>query len=142
MPRQKKKPSYLHHKASGQAYSRLNEKVVYLGRFGSPESRDEYEKVVAAWLDAQPADAITLTLDDLALKYLQHCETYYVKDGEPTSEVGKTRDGLKVAIRIAGKDRVRDFGPQKLIALHSQALIYLQVGSDQEGCAQYDCKNL
>lgn len=35
MPRLKKKPSYLLHKPGGQAYARLNGRIVYLNKYGS-----------------------------------------------------------------------------------------------------------
>ena len=53
MPRRKKKPSYSLHKPTGQAYARLNGKVVYLGKYGTPESKDRYDEVVAAWLEVR-----------------------------------------------------------------------------------------
>lgn len=31
-------PTYLHHKASGQAFVRLGRKNIYLGKHGTPES--------------------------------------------------------------------------------------------------------
>jgi hypothetical protein len=43
-------PSYVHHKASGQAVVRLNGIDFYLGRYGSPESKAEYARVTAEWL--------------------------------------------------------------------------------------------
>lgn len=136
MPRQKKKPSYLLHKPSGQAYARLNGRVVYLGNYGTPESRDQYDEVVAAWLEGQSEDRFTITVDDLALQYFAHCQTYYVKDGEPTSEVSATRSALRVLVRLFGSSRARTFGPQKLIAVRDEMIqldwcrtsINLQIG--------------
>ncbi len=50
MPRRPKRPSYAFHKASGQAYARLNGRIIYLGKHGSPESKHRYDEVVAEWL--------------------------------------------------------------------------------------------
>jgi len=122
MSRPKKKPSYLLHKPSGQAYARLNGQVVYLGKYGSPESRDRYDDVVASWLEGQSADRFTIFVDELALQYLTHCEGYYVKDGEPTSEISSTRYALRVVVRLFGRDRARSFGPQKLIAVRNEMI--------------------
>ena len=122
MPRRKKKPSYSLHTPTGQAYSRLNGKVVYLGKYGTPESKDQYDEVVAAWLEGQNSDKFTLTIDELALKYLKHCETYYVKDGEQTTEVGKARDALKLVVSLAGRNRARSFGPKKLMAVRDKMI--------------------
>ena len=43
-------PSYRLHKPSGQAVVTLSGKDHYLGRFGSPESRDAYDRLLAEWL--------------------------------------------------------------------------------------------
>jgi hypothetical protein len=45
-----KTPSYRHHKPSGQAVVTLEGRDCYLGDFGSPESREEYDRIVAEWL--------------------------------------------------------------------------------------------
>ena len=44
-----KSPSYCQHKSSGQAVVRINGRDYYLGRFGSPESRDRYQQLIAQW---------------------------------------------------------------------------------------------
>jgi len=44
-----KVPSYCLHKASGRAVVRLGGRDVYLGEYGSPESHEEYERVIAEW---------------------------------------------------------------------------------------------
>jgi hypothetical protein len=43
-------PSYRKHKASGQAIVTLNGEDVYLGPFGSRESRREHDRVIVEWL--------------------------------------------------------------------------------------------
>jgi hypothetical protein len=43
-------PSYRLHKPSGQAVVTLGGRDVYLGKFETPESRAEYDRVVAEWL--------------------------------------------------------------------------------------------
>lgn len=122
MPRQKKKPSYLLHKPSGQAYARLNGRIVYLGKYGSPESKGQYDALVATWLEGQTADRFTLRLDELALKYLKHCESYYVKDGVQTTEVGKVRDALRLVVSSTGHQFARNFGPQKLMTVRDEMI--------------------
>ena len=49
MPR-KTKPAYQHHRGSGQAKVRINGKDIYLGKYGTPESYERYEDVVADWM--------------------------------------------------------------------------------------------
>ena len=42
-------PAYQRHEASGQAVVKLGGRVVYLGPFGSDESRVRYRREVAEW---------------------------------------------------------------------------------------------
>lgn len=87
MPK-KRKPSCLHHKATGQARVRIDGKDIYLGPYGSPESRERYDDLMSEWI-ARNADVsrYRLTEDDLALLFLSDAETYYRNpNGEPTGE--------------------------------------------------------
>ena len=43
-----RKPRYCLHKATGRAYVRIDGKQVYLGRFGSPESKRKYVQFLNA----------------------------------------------------------------------------------------------
>jgi len=55
MPRKSAVPSYRLHKASGQARTIVNGRHVYLGKYGSPESRQKYARILAeAALPASP----------------------------------------------------------------------------------------
>ncbi len=47
-------PSYCHHKGTGQAYIKVKGRFVYLGPYGSPESRDAYAAAVADVLTGKP----------------------------------------------------------------------------------------
>jgi hypothetical protein len=47
MPRASKPPAYCKHKASGQAIVTINGKDIYLGDYGSAESRELYAKLLA-----------------------------------------------------------------------------------------------
>jgi hypothetical protein len=47
MPRKSSVPSYRLHKASGQARTIVNGRHVYLGKYGSPESRQQYARILA-----------------------------------------------------------------------------------------------
>jgi hypothetical protein len=121
MPR-KKKPGYWFHKPSGQAYVRLDGKDHYLGACDSPESRDRYDESVREWTVNQSADGVTLTIDELALRYLRHARQHYRNHGDETSEVSSITAALKVAIRIVGRQRARDFGPLKLQTVRDEMI--------------------
>jgi hypothetical protein len=45
----KRTPSLCLHKASGQAVVRLDGKDHYLGKYGSPESEAEYNRLIGEW---------------------------------------------------------------------------------------------
>ena len=43
-------PKYRLHRASGQAVARFNGVDYYLGKYGSQESRDEYDRLLGEWM--------------------------------------------------------------------------------------------
>ena len=114
MSQRKKKPGYLLHKPSGQAYVRINGKCIYLGPHNEPESLELYGELIADWLKSKDVDRFSLTVDELAIGYLDRCRTYYRKNGKETAEVGCTRAALRILVADFGKTRARDFGPLKL----------------------------
>jgi hypothetical protein len=73
MPKTLHKPSYLLHRPSGQARCRINGEDVYLGLFGSPESRERYDNLIAEWFVRNgDTSRYTMRVDDLA--YRQHAD--------------------------------------------------------------------
>ena len=111
----KRKPAYSLHKSSGQARVRINGKDHYLGLYGSAESRDRYDDLVREWFEKNgDASRLSLTVDDLALRFLRHAEKYYRKDGQPTGEVSNIRLALRPVVSMFGRLRIREFGPLKL----------------------------
>ncbi len=79
-------PSYRHHKPSNQAVVTLNGRDIYLGRYGSPESRAEFDRLLAEWLSngrrlPAPVVGSDLTVNELLLAYLRRADAYYVKNG-------------------------------------------------------------
>jgi hypothetical protein len=91
MPRVRQRPSYCLHKPSGRAYTRVNGRMIYLGPWDTEESRGRFAEELEAWsLQQNPASRV-LTVDDLALRYLRHCQTYYLRDGRDTGETSKSR---------------------------------------------------
>lgn len=114
MQKNRRVPSYSLHKATGQARVRIDGKDVYLGKHGTPESRDRYDEVIREWqLRQGNIDAVTFTVDDLALRYLRHAKAYYRKNGEPTNEAQSIHAVLKLLVEFSGTSRVRDFSPRR-----------------------------
>jgi integrase len=104
-------PSYREHKPSGRAVVTLGRQDVYLGKFGTPESRAEYDRVVAEWLanGRQVPGTTDITINELVVRYLGHVDARYTTD-----EPQKIRLAIRpVRIRY-GLLPVREFGPLKL----------------------------
>jgi integrase len=107
----------------------LNGRDFYLGRYGSPESRAEYDRLIAEWLSngrtlpvAAAGAGSDLTINELLLAYLKFAETYYVKNGKPTKEPVNIGLALRPLRKLYGHTLARDFGPLKLKTVR-QAMI-------------------
>jgi hypothetical protein len=112
----KRKPAHSLHKSAGQARVRINRKDHYLGKYGSPESRERYDDLIAEWC-LRNGDTIrySLTVDELAIMFVEHAEEYYRRsDGTPTGTTPNIKDALRYVIRLCGTTRVLEFGPRKL----------------------------
>jgi len=121
-------PSYRHHRASGQAVVTLCGKDFYLGPWSSEASRREYDRIVGEWQanGRQLPDAMDLrqrmSVNDLMLAYWRFAETYYRKNGVPTTEQASIRESLRPLRRLYGTIPAGDFGPLALKTVR-QALI-------------------
>ncbi|MEA1950400.1 MAG: tyrosine-type recombinase/integrase [Planctomycetota bacterium] len=129
-------PAYLLHKATGKARVRLKNgsryRDVYLGEYGSPESYEEYRRVVAEHLgddgpnqaDAESAASSNpndWTVAELAVKYDDFASIHYVKNGESTDD--RYRAAIGPLATIFGSTLAKEFGPKKLKALR-EAIIH------------------
>jgi integrase len=114
-------PKYAFHRPTGQARVRLDGRDHYLGRYGTPESKAEYDRVISEWLASGrriPVSATglpgDLSIAELIADYWKHCEGYYVKDGRPTSEADNIRRALRPLLSRYGHTRAAEFGPLAL----------------------------
>lgn len=127
-------PALVHHKASGRARVRINGRDFYCGPWGSQEAEETYRRLLAEWLQSGdvPAqqrsastvefDSGTVSVNELILAYYRYAETYYVKNGEPTSEVRMLRDALRVVKELYGMTPAEKFGPLKLKAAREEMI--------------------
>jgi integrase len=121
-------PSYRRHKTSGQAVVTLADpngqrRDVYLGAYGTAQSRKEYARIISEWEVAGrclPAHAAVhtakpdLSVNELCLVYWRHAERYYVKDGKRTSETYVIKQSLRYVRQLYGHTAAREFGPLAL----------------------------
>jgi integrase len=137
MPRPVSVPSYRLHKQSGQAVVTLSDGLggrrdVLLGRYGTPESRAEYARVIAEWeaggrrLPARGAEgsaAADLTVNELLLHYWRWAGQHY-RDagGNQSRELENVRLAVRPLKALYGHIPARDFGPLALRAVR-QALV-------------------
>ncbi|WP_044256593.1 tyrosine-type recombinase/integrase [Rhodopirellula sp. SWK7] len=124
-------PKYRKHRSSGQAVVTLGGRDFYLGPHGSKTSIQEYDRRVAEYLAGgrQVPMPGSVTICDLCLRFLNHAETYYVKDGVQTTEVGAFRRVIHTVCSFYGDELVVDFGP---LALKACRLQWIQSGVTRE----------
>jgi integrase len=114
-------PKYSSHKPSGQAKVRFKGRTIYLGKYGSPESKEAYARFIASIpkpneraVAAGPAPGATLTVGECVFLFYQHAEVYYARDGVQTGEHITVRCALRPLVKRFSELPVRDFGPKKL----------------------------
>ncbi|MEX0784682.1 MAG: site-specific integrase [Dehalococcoidia bacterium] len=109
-----RKPAHKLHKPSGRGRVQIGGKSFYTGPWGTVEAEEKYDELVTEWMARRDVSRAMLTVEELALLYMEHAETYYQKNGEPTTEVAKVRAALLHLVDVHGRTRVRDFGPKAL----------------------------
>lgn len=117
-------PKYSLHKASGQARVIIDGTHHYLGKFGSPESRNKYAKLIAQQFqgdsglpESVPGTFPQITVDELISHYLDHAETYYSFEGKPTKEFTCMVEAVRHLRPLYGDSVAKDFGPKKLTSV-------------------------
>ncbi len=92
----KQQLKYALHKATGQARVRINGKSIYLGEYGSEESRGRYDELVMDHMKGTlNVTFCKLTIAQLCIAYVKHAKSCCVKNGRITSEVSN----IQVALR-------------------------------------------
>ena len=121
-----KTPKYRRHRSGGRdrAFVELDGQRTYLGTYGSQESIERYDQMVAEWLVSgrrravEPSD---LTVVELCARFLKHAERYYRKaDGTPTSTIHNYRAVVAHLTALYGRSPVSEFGPLALKAVRQR----------------------
>ena len=106
------------------AYVRLDKKRFYLGVYGSPESRQRYQRLITEFAEHGtingPEVRDTITVAEVADQYMFFARQYYQRDGQVTAEPANIALALRWLIGLYGKAPARKFGPRALRAVRDQ----------------------
>jgi hypothetical protein len=123
-------PKHRHYKPKNLGVVRIDGHDFYTGKWGSPESKEKYHRLLAeryargpmatpsARQDAPLADVLNVT--ELGVRYYRHCERYYVKHGKPTNQVRLIKLSLRVLRSLYGSTLAKDFAPLALKACRAE----------------------
>lgn len=115
-------PGYCLHRATGQAVVRIDGHDYYLGKHGTPASREEYERLIRRKMklpDRHTGAIFTdLTVNELILRFWRHAELYYRDaNGEPSGEIHPLKHALRFLRDQWGLGIAESFSPLKLAAV-------------------------
>jgi len=107
-------PTMCLHKATNRAYVWMTGKRHYLGRWGSPEAREAYERLLAevrANGGTLPPSPGELTVMELLERFWHHAVEYYRRpDGGPSRELDCLRYALRPLKDLYGGTPAGEFG--------------------------------
>jgi integrase len=125
----KRPPKYRRHKPSDQAVVTLGGHDYYLGKWQTPESKQEYDRLIAEWLTngrRMPTKAVLtdwVSINELILVYWPAVETYYRHpDGTPTTEVDNIRLALRTLKKLYGHTQTAKFDCLSLETVRRQMI--------------------
>lgn len=113
-------PSYLHNKATGRAYCVVGGRYVYLGKFGSAESKAAYQKLLkdlgnpAAGEKKSPVRAISAAADGLTVARLAAAFVARELGGYSPSEADHFRSAVAELVAVHADTAPAAFGPLAL----------------------------
>lgn len=117
-------PSYRHHKPTNQAVVTLDGRDFYLGKWNSPESQAEYNRLISEWTAGGrrlPCHH-DLTVVELVAGYIEFSHGYYRKNGKLTREYGHVLEILKTVKELYGTKNANEFGPLALKAVRQRMI--------------------
>ena len=126
MARSKRKPGYCKQRRSDSdlAYVELNGHRFYVGKYGTPESKDAYRRLIAEWCAGQAQPTVTkdqITLVELIDRFMEHADRYYRRaDGTPSTEIDNYRPPLRHLKELYANTKADAFGPRALKAVRQR----------------------
>jgi len=128
-------PTYRLHKQSGQAIVTITQngtrRDILLGKYDSPESKAEYERILSQIRTPAGVLALTLpstssdlTIAELFVAFMAHAEQHYRQpDGTPTSEVYNFKLSLRAVLEFHTHTRAVEFGPRALKTVREAMIV-------------------
>ncbi len=128
-------PKYRHHKATDQALVEINGQRLYLGRHGTPDSKERYERLIAEYLHngrrlpdwagqrRASSSKSSLLMVNVIARYWEHAKQYYVRpDGRPTTSLSDIKQAMRPLRALYGRTPAADFGPKKLLVVRQRMI--------------------
>jgi hypothetical protein len=118
------------------AHVRFDGEEIYLGEHGTQESLEEYRRLVLDWLRVNQLapQQRSLAVDELELRYLEHADRYYVKNGEPTNEPHNIRLATQHQIGRTALDPVAWYYARA--GFWPQGIVFGSRGNDRIGLCE------
>ena len=111
-------PKYSRHKATGQAVVNLGGRTIYLGKYNSKPSRDEYQRLITLWVQGggrlAPDSQHDTCVSEILLAYVEFARGYYLKGGKLTREYGLIVEVCRAIKLLYGRSPTKEFGPLAL----------------------------
>ncbi len=125
-----KVPKYRLYKPRGLGLVRIKGRNFYLGKYGTPESLEAYQRIVSEWTanhgrvsqansKRQSKDQ---TIDALFVAYWSFVKGYYLKNGRPTGEQQNIRDAYRPLKALYGSTPANEFGARSLKAVRQKMI--------------------
>ena len=113
-----RRPAYRLHKQSGQAIVTVDGRDITLGKHGTPESREKYNRLIAEWVangrHLKPKAAATVAV--LIAAYWRHAPDHYKGS---RGELGALKAALCLLRRLYGETPAAGLGPLALKAVRA-----------------------
>ena len=108
------------------AYVRIQGTKFYCGDWGTPQADEVYQRIITEWLATKRTPATTkaepVTVRVLVAAFLDHAETFYVKNGRLTRSYTNFLRVSRLLVELYGGVPVNQFGPLSLESLRERLI--------------------